>query len=119
MIDEDNNLEEPEKKNKPLSQHEIKFFSTNDKFFTNLDNEIIIKFIIQKYPNLNVNNSDLVIKKTIIELINDKLFVESILKHFSISLHEFFKIFYKDYGNLFKGPYLKRIKTALKLNNYF
>lgn len=107
--------------NKPTlhsSQIDMAFFTTNEKYLNALDNDEILEFVQLKYPNIQVNNADLLIKKTIIELLNDKTFMTYTLNRFSINIYDFFKIFYKDYSNLFKGAFLKKIRNSLIINSF-
>jgi hypothetical protein len=101
-----------------VSQVDMSFFTTNEKYFNALDNAEILRFIQEKYPNISVSSTDLLIKKSIIELLNDKSFMLILFNRYNINIYDFFRIFHKDYGNLFKGPFLKKVKTSLELNMF-
>lgn len=101
-----------------VGQIDMAFFTTNEKYLNALDNDEILEFVQLKYPNIQVNNADLLIKKTIIELLNDKTFMTYTLNRFGINIYDFFKIFYKDYSNLFKGAFLKKIRNSLIINSF-
>lgn len=106
------------KHSKIIKQIELEFFSTNEKFLNNLDNQIILNYLIQYYPMLGITNTDLAIKKTILEILGNKIFLEFVFKRFNINIYDFFKILCKDYGNLFKGQFLKKIQFLIASNNY-
>lgn len=58
------------------------------------------------------------IKKGIISFLNDEDFVSYVLKYFGITLLELMNVMFKQYGSLFKGPYLKKVRKALTNKKY-
>lgn len=94
------------------------FFYSNTKMFEQADNNEILAYIINKYPNFDTNNSDLVIKKALLEMISNESFVRNLLRRYDITIFDLFKIFYKNYSSLFKGQYLKKLKNELEKKSY-
>ena len=94
------------------------FFYTNDKFFDQLDNNDIMKAILKKYPRLSTSNTDSIIKKALIEMLNDEAFVSEILSYYNISIYDLFKMLHKTYSSIFKGTYLKKVKSNLEGKSY-
>lgn len=89
------------------------FFYTNDKFFASLDNDEVISAIVARYPDFAVTNTDAVIKNALVEMLNDQEFMSCLLKHYCISVHDLVKMMNKNYGMLFKGTFLKKVRTLL------
>lgn len=100
------------------SNVDTSFFYTNDKFINSFDNVEIIAAIQNRYKNLNEQNSDSVIKKEIVHFLDDEKFVEHILNFYNITIFDLFKIIYKQYSSIFKGPYLKKIRKTLSDKKY-
>lgn len=89
------------------------FFYTNDKFFASLDNDEVISTIVSRYPDFAVTNTDAVIKNALVEMLNDQMFMSYLLKHYCISVYDLVKMMNKNYGMLFKGTFLKKVRTLL------
>lgn len=100
------------------SNLETSFFYTNDKFINQLDNAEIFKYIQTKYPELNLENDDPIIKKQIVNLLEDDSFINDILKYYNLTLFEFFSVLYKQFSSIFRGPYLKKLKNILTGKSY-
>lgn len=49
---------------------------------------------------------------------NDEDFVAYVLKFFGMTLLELMNVMFKQYGSLFKGPYLKKVRKALSGKKY-
>lgn len=94
------------------------FFYSNTKMFEQSDNNEIISYIINKYPNFATDNSDAVIKKALLEIVSNESFIRNLLKRYDITIFDLFKIFYKNYSSLFKGQYLKKLKNELEKRSY-
>ena len=89
------------------------FFYTNDKFFASLDNDEVIKLVVARYPGFAVTNTDAEIKVALVEMLKDEEFMRSVLKHFCITIYDFVKMMNKNYGMLFKGTFLKKVRALL------
>lgn len=89
------------------------FFYTNDKFFASLDNDEVIKLVVARYPGFAVTNTDAEIKVALVEMLKDEAFMRSVLKHFCITIYDFVKMMNKNYGMLFKGTFLKKVRALL------
>lgn len=94
------------------------FFYTDNKFFENLDTKEIMKTILKKYPLLSQEQTDVIIKKQIVLFLNDVSFIEYLMEFYNLTVYDLFKILYKQYGSIFKGPFLKKIKTQLDGKKY-
>lgn len=94
------------------------FFYTNDKAFEALDNAEILNAIIVDFQGLSTENSDSVIKKALIELLQDEAYVIKTLKFYHITIFDLFKLFHRNYASIFKGPYLKKLKRELENKSY-
>ena len=99
------------------SDIETSFFYTSDKFFNKLDDAEIFKTLCEKYPQLQ-SEDDSEIKKEFIQLLNDEQFVEQVLSYYNITVYDFFKLIYSQYSSIFKGPYLKKVKSELASKRY-
>lgn len=91
------------------------FFYTNDKFFDQLDSTMIINDIIQSYPGFIGTNTDTEIKHEFLAMIQNTDYVYSLLEQYNLTLNEFLKILCKSYGSIFKGMFLRKVKTILEL----
>ena len=94
------------------------FFYTNDKALDTIDNAEILKTITAKFEGLSTDNTDSVIKKALIEFLQNERYVTKILKFYHITIFELFKLFHKNYASIFKGPYLKKLKKELENKSY-
>lgn len=94
------------------------FFSTLDNFFDTLDYNDILDYIIQTYPALNPTNSDIVIKKTLLTMLEDTNFITNILTIYNITIFELFTIIYKNYSQIFKKQFIKKLNVILKNKKY-
>lgn len=74
--------------------------------------------ILQKYPMLGQDQTDAVIKKQIVIFLNDVDFIEQLMEFYNITVYDMFKVLFKQYGSIFKGPFLKKVKTQLDGKNY-
>ena len=77
-----------------------------------------MKAILKKYPRLSTSNTDSIIKKALIEMLNDEAFVSEILSYYNISIYDLFKMLHKTYSSIFKGTYLKKVKSNLEGKSY-
>ena len=96
---------------------ETSFFYTSDKFFNKLDDTEIFNTLCEQYPQLQ-SEEDSALKKAFIQLLNDESFVEQVLSYYNITVYDFFKLIYSQYSSIFKGPYLKKIKSELASKRY-
>lgn len=94
------------------------FFYTNDKFFDQIDNEEIMASILKTYPRLSTSNTDSIIKKALIEMLNDEQFINEILEFYNINVFDLFKILHKTYASIFKGSFLKKLKNNIVGKSY-
>ena len=117
---ENANAEQPNEFTNALveSSFESSFFYTNDKLINRLDNNEIFLAIQSKYDKINDKNEDSAIKKQFVEMLNDVDFIESILSFFNITIYDLFKVLYNKFGSLFKGQYLKKVKSAIDGKRY-
>ena len=99
------------------SDVETSSFYTSDKFFNKLDDTEIFNTLCEQYPQLQ-SEEDSIVKKTFIQLLNDESFVEQVLSYYNITIYDFFKLIYSQYSSIFKGPYLKKIKSELASKRY-
>ena len=51
-------------------------------------------------------------------MLNDVDFIESILSFFNITIYDLFKVLYNKFGSLFKGQYLKKVKSVIDGKRY-
>lgn len=102
----------------PETSNENSFFYTSDKFFNQCDSAEVINYIMSKYPEFAVTNDDTLIKKTFIQILQDEVFMQQLLKTYNITIHDLFIMLYKNYASIFKGPYLKKVKNELDTKTY-
>ena len=62
------------------------FFCTNDKAFEKIDNYDIFQSMVLQYENLKHNNEDSIIKKTIIIMLNNDNFMNSIMEYYNVKI---------------------------------
>lgn len=74
--------------------------------------------IIKSYPRMSTANTDSVIKKALIEMLNNEKFVSEILEFYNINIFDLFKILHKIYASIFKGTFLKKLKTNIAGKSY-
>lgn len=94
------------------------FFYTQDNIIDELDHDNIINEIIKRYPGFSLENNILIIKSTLLEILNNEKFVMTLLKHFKISIFDFFTVIYKNYSPIFNSHFLIRIKNEIKNKQY-
>lgn len=94
------------------------FFYTDSKFIEQLDNTDIMAAILKRYPFLGQEQTDSVIKKNLILFLNDDKFVEYIIDYYNISIYDLFKLLYGQFGSIFKGPFLKKVKNTIDGKKY-
>ena len=98
---------------------ETSFFYTSDKFFNTFEDDEIIYYIQRKYPTFDFDNSsDTIMRKTIIEILNDTKFMTEVLERYNMNIYDFFKFLFRYDQDIFKGLFFKRIKKALKYKKY-
>lgn len=94
------------------------FFVNNDEMFDAIDNPEILKFIIKEYPSLHQNSSDTIIKKTLLQLLNNEDFMLVVLERYNMNIFDFFKILFKCYSSIFKTSFLKSLKQHVYNKKY-
>lgn len=94
------------------------FFYTSDKFFDQLDQADILESVIQQYPGFSTDNDDSTIKQTLVQILDDDAFMTKTLRYYNITIFDFFKMLYKNYASIFKGPYLKKIRHEVEAKAY-
>lgn len=100
-------------------QPDTSFFYTSDKFLISFEDKEIVEYIQQKYPLFNVDKqNDTVMRKTIIEMLNDVKFMTNLLERYGLNIYDFFKFLFRYDVNIFKGLFFKRLKKALKYKKY-
>ena len=103
----------------PSSLSETNFFYTSDKFFNTFEDDEITYYIQCKYPTFDFENSnDIVMRKTIIQILNDTKFITEVLDRYNMNIYDFFKFLFRYDQNIFKGLFFKRIRKALKYKKY-
>lgn len=100
------------------SSVETSFFYTSDKILDALDDSTIISKIIVKFPNLSPDKPDPLVKKEIVAFLNDKEFICGIMSYYGLTIMDVFKLLYKSYPSVFKGPFLKKLKKELRYKSY-
>ena len=112
--------EQPKKKRSSKSgEAQISFFYTNDKYFTQFDDNEIIQSVRQKYPDfMKEGISDIDLKRTIICILQDKNFVDSVLEFYNLSVQDFFKFMFRRDTTIFKGPYLSKLQKVIQESGY-
>lgn len=125
LADDNDDLEEcdgAQKKNSSKnssSEAQISFFYTNDKYFTQLDDNEIIMTIKEKYPAFMEDNaSDADLKQIIVTILQDKDFILSLLEFYNLSIQDFFKFMFRRDIAIFKGPYLTKLQKIIAQNGY-
>lgn len=94
------------------------FFYTNDKHLNAIDDVEVINRIMSRYPDFNQKNKDTQLKKILLQILDDDLFVSDILEYFSLTIFEFFRIIYKNYSSLFNTLFIKKVKDRIKNKKY-
>ena len=94
------------------------FFYTNDKHLNAIDDVEVINRIMSRYPDFNQKNKDTQLKKILLQVLDDDLFVSDILEYFSLTIFEFFRIIYKNYSSLFNTLFIKKVKDRIKNKKY-
>lgn len=112
-----------EEKNSSSSQSqarpETNFFYTSDKFINAFEDDEIIKYIQQKYTMFkDVDVDDTMMRKTIIDMLNDSKFMVKLLKYYNMTIFDFIKFLFRQEPSLFKGQFVKRISKSLKYKKY-
>jgi len=74
--------------------------------------------ILKTYPRLSTSNTDSIIKKALIEMLNDEQFINEILEFYNINVFDLFKILHKTYASIFKGSFLKKLKNNIVGKSY-
>lgn len=97
---------------------ETSFFYTSDHIINAMDDEAIMRHIAAKFPNLSQNSTDGVLRKEIVAFVNDKDFVAETLKFYNLSVFDLFKLLYKNFSTIFKGPFLKKLRDELRYKRY-
>lgn len=100
------------------SSLEDSFFYTSDNAINAIDNNMIYASIQKKYPQLNDYEPDSVIKKQLVQFLEDDVFVKQVLKFYNINIYDLFKLLCVKYQAVFKGPYLKKLKNLLDRKQY-
>lgn len=102
-----------------FAQPDTSFFYTSDKFIVSFEDKDITSYIQKKYPMFNVEQqNDTVMRKTIIEMLNDVKFMTCLLDRYGMNIYDFFKFLFRYDMNIFKGLFFKRLKKALKYKKY-
>ena len=114
----ENNNEFQHDKYAPFESSKTSFFQTKDHFIDSMDDKNIVERIQSKYPQLTNDQDEQELKKYIVLLINDKKFVEDLFAWYSIDEFDLIKLLYQYFGNVFKGPFLKKIKLEMKDKTY-
>ena len=94
------------------------FFYTNDKHLNAIDDVEVINRIMSRYPDFNQKNKDTQLKKILLQVLDDDLFMSDILEYFSLTIFEFFRIIYKNYSSLFNTLFIKKVKDRIKNKKY-
>lgn len=98
---------------------ETNFFYTNDKFLNSFEDAEMIQYIQASFPNFkSIDANDMIVRKTIIDMLNDSKFMNKFLKYYNIDIFEFFKFLYRVEPSVFKGLFLKRVQKAVKYKKY-
>lgn len=98
---------------------ETNFFYTNDKFINAFEDDEIILSIQEKYPMFkDIDTDDTMMRKTIIDMLNDSKFMVKLLKYYNMTIFDFIKFLYRQEPSLFKGQFVKRIQKSLKYKKY-
>ena len=110
--------ESSKKKSKP-AEAKITFFYTNDKYFNQMDDKLIVASIQQKYPLFMKNGvSENDLKQVIVEIIQDRKFVDGLMDFYNLSMHEFFKFMFRRETSVFRGPFLNKLHKVLRECGY-
>lgn len=91
----------------------ISFFSTLDTFFESCDYDTILAQIQKKYPQINEQSDDTVLKAEIAALLQDIEFINKILEFYKITFHDFLKLLFSSFAAVFKGQYFKKISKII------
>ena len=116
---ENPNQQKVTSKKKESNDIDINFFYTNDKFINSFDDNDIISYIHEKYPEfMKIGCKDIEIKKHIIMMLQDKTFINNVLEYFNLSLFDFFQFLFRRDTSIFKGPFLNKVARIVKEKKY-
>lgn len=94
------------------------FFYTSDKKLNAMDDDEIVMKIIEQYPEFSQSNKDTQLRKQFLTILDDKILIDDILEYYNLTIHEFFKIIYKQYSSLFNTLFIKKVRQKLEDNGY-
>lgn len=117
--EEVNEEESKTRKSKTPGEAQLSFFYTNDKYFLQFDDNEIIKYIKEKYPDFMKDDiSDVDLKKIIVAILQDKEFVLNLLDFYNLNIQDFFRFMFRLDTAIFKGPYLMKLQKIIVQNGY-
>lgn len=89
------------------------FFYTSDKKLNAIDDEEVIQKLVEKHPDFVQQSKDTLLRKTFLEILDDEELVADVLEYYSLTMHDFFKIVYKQYSSLFNTLFIKKVREKI------
>lgn len=89
-------------------------FYTQDSVFQKIDDNIILDTIRDKYENFVITTNESVLKKTLLDILNDEKLIRFVLKRYNIILSELMRIIFNNYAGIFESnSFLKKVKLII------
>lgn len=91
------------------------FFYTFDKSIEKINDNEIFEAIIVKYDKLNSDElGDTIIRKAILEFLDDEAFVEELLEKFNITILDLISTIYRKLSSVFSNTlFVKKVKSTV------
>ena len=94
------------------------FYYSPDNTINGLDNDFILANIKAKYPDLDEQNKESILKQAIVAIFDDKNFINKLLEHFDLNIIGLFQIIYAKFSFIFSACYVTKIKKLMKKHKY-
>lgn len=96
-----------------------KFFYSNDRFIDTFDDMQLYESMTKHYPEfLDVNNTEQIKRKIVIDILNDNEFMNDILEKYNMKIMDFFRFLFRLCPSIFKGFFVKKIQKTIKNKKY-
>lgn len=123
--DKEISSEETSKKSKrkrkqvDISSYFYKSYYKDDSLFTKLDDSVIINKILKKYPDFKYEVDTKELKKMFLNILDDYVFIWSILDSQKITIKEFLTTIVRNYDKMFNSiVYYRKIQEKVIKHNY-
>lgn len=95
------------------------FFYINDGFITRFEDDDILAYIQQKFPEFRPGQGkESALRNSVLAMLKDSAFMTALLERYSLNVFEFFKFLFRMDSSIYRGSFIQKVQKAISRKKY-